>query len=80
MYVGHDQDTSRYSRNPNGDPAPPLPDTPGLSAWYQFGSAHPGGINMSFCDGSVRMISYGLDEKAHILLSERDDGQVATVN
>jgi prepilin-type N-terminal cleavage/methylation domain-containing protein/prepilin-type processing-associated H-X9-DG protein len=80
MYVGHDQDTSRYSRNPNGDPAPPLPDTPGLSAWYQFGSAHPGGINMSFCDGSVRMISYGLDEKAHILLSERDDGQVAKVD
>jgi prepilin-type processing-associated H-X9-DG protein len=38
-----------------------------------FGSAHPGGWNAAFGDGSVKTISYGIDADLHKKLSSRDD-------
>ena len=42
--------------DPNGQP-------PQGTAWWEFhfGSAHPGGINVVFADGSVRSISYDIN-------------------
>jgi prepilin-type N-terminal cleavage/methylation domain-containing protein/prepilin-type processing-associated H-X9-DG protein len=40
----------------------------------RFGSAHAGGFNMAFCDGSVHSISYEIDSTVHLLLSDRQDG------
>jgi prepilin-type processing-associated H-X9-DG protein len=55
----------------------PIP--PGaLQDWYgyfSFGSAHPGGFNMAFCDGSVHLLSYEIDSTVHAMLSDRQDGQ-----
>ena len=43
---------------------------------FTFGSAHPAGANISFCDGSVRIISYTIDPAVHWYLGNRMDGQV----
>lgn len=56
----------------------PMQDRPGLLAPYAFGSAHPSGFNMSFCDGSVHTIQYDIDPLVHESLGVRDDG--ATVD
>jgi prepilin-type processing-associated H-X9-DG protein len=54
--------------------SPPLQDRPGYYYYYGFGSAHSNGINMSFCDGSVRSISYTIDANIHRCLGNRKDG------
>jgi prepilin-type N-terminal cleavage/methylation domain-containing protein len=43
----------------------------------RFGSAHPTGWNASFCDGSVRTMSYDIDWQVHRDLGNRMDGNVA---
>lgn len=53
----------------------PTPDRPNKPNWRGFGSAHASGLNMSFCDGSVRTISYQIDRKIHRNLGNRKDGQ-----
>jgi len=42
----------------------------------RFGSAHPGGMHMSMCDGSVHTISYHIDPNVYRNLGDRDDGLV----
>lgn len=46
------------------------PSTPAI-----FGSAHSGGFNVVFCDGSIRPISYSIDATVHWNLGSRNDGQ-----
>ena len=45
-----------------------------------FGSAHPAGCNMAFCDGSVRTISYDIDLQTHHFLANRNDGNAIDAN
>lgn len=74
-YGGFDPDIQRWSNHNY----PPLQDTPGVG-WgnydFTFGSAHTGGLNMAFCDGSVQTISYSVDPYVHEYLGNREDGQV----
>jgi len=58
---------------------PPLRDRRGYDCYTAFGSAHPLGFNMSFCDGSARPISYEIDPIMHARLSDRSDGKAATI-
>jgi prepilin-type N-terminal cleavage/methylation domain-containing protein len=55
MYVGFDNDIYRASTST------PLYDKKGISYDDRWGSNHPAGIFMSYCDGSVRMIEYGVN-------------------
>lgn len=43
----------------------------------RFGSAHPSGWNVAFCDGSVHTLAYNIDWCIHRDLGNRMDGSVA---
>ncbi|MGI0015336.1 MAG: DUF1559 domain-containing protein [Nitrososphaera sp.] len=53
LYVGLDNDTSRCTRFP---PRTGRDNSTGNA----FGSYHPSGLNVAFCDGSVRVIEYAI--------------------
>ncbi|QDV76089.1 DUF1559 domain-containing protein [Botrimarina mediterranea] len=42
---------------------------------FSFGSAHPNGINTAYADGSVHMISFGVDQEMFNRLGHRSDGE-----
>jgi prepilin-type N-terminal cleavage/methylation domain-containing protein/prepilin-type processing-associated H-X9-DG protein len=81
MYQGFDWDVNRWTAASqiDGDTnalvaAPPSQDREGYESYGVFGSAHPGGFNMSFCDGSVQTVSYDIDPEVHRRQGNRLDG------
>jgi prepilin-type N-terminal cleavage/methylation domain-containing protein len=66
-YQGWDWDVHRWA----ADHWPPVPDTPGLQAFQQFGSAHPGVWQAAMCDGSVSVLTYEMDIELHKNLANR---------
>lgn len=76
-YSGDDRDLIRYTGR-NLDPRfRPVSDAyiPGEQGAV-FGSAHRNIFQMSFCDGSLRAISYSIDQLVHANLGIRNDGEV----
>jgi hypothetical protein len=54
----------------------PSQDRPGLcGGMTNFGSSHPAGFHMAFCDGVVRKINYDIDPILHMQLGHRADGE-----
>ncbi len=75
VFSGHDNDNNGYTAD-GRTPYPPLRDTsrPKLNEdRFRFGSAHPVGFNMAFCDGSVRFIQYNIDPDVFALCGGRND-------
>jgi prepilin-type N-terminal cleavage/methylation domain-containing protein/prepilin-type processing-associated H-X9-DG protein len=76
MYTGIQNDTYRstyYNIQLQSVLKPEL-DTPKLDLNENFGSSHPGGVHFAFCDGSVRLISYDVDDIVHRNNGARNDG------
>jgi prepilin-type N-terminal cleavage/methylation domain-containing protein len=68
---GWDPDVVRYTG------FKPIQDSPGSPyGWdgYQFGSSHPAGINALLADGSVRILTFNINEAIFNNLGMRDDG------
>ncbi len=43
-----------------------------------FGSAHAGGVNMAYCDGSIHTVNYEIDWQIHRDMGDRADGNAVT--
>lgn len=70
MYSGDGHDVGRWTA------VQPTRDRHGLVRHPAFGSAHSTGLNMMFCDGAVRHISYEVEMRTHKGLGNRRDGIV----
>jgi hypothetical protein len=70
--VGDSEDVARWTF------LPPLQDTAGYAARWRFGSAHPSGFQMAFCDGAVKLMDFTIDPEIHRNLGNRKDGQPVT--
>jgi prepilin-type processing-associated H-X9-DG protein len=79
-WVGYEWDNHRVAWNPQSNSLPeeyqPRQDVfgAGTAGVFAFGSAHPGSLNMAFCDGSVRTIDYKIDMHVHRQQANRLDG------
>ncbi|MCA9236375.1 MAG: DUF1559 domain-containing protein [Planctomycetales bacterium] len=77
VYQGFDYDIDRWTaydpNDPNIEPDTPLQDRPGYTNFRRFGSAHAGGLNMVYCDGSVHTLSYDVDPAVHRAAGNRAD-------
>jgi prepilin-type N-terminal cleavage/methylation domain-containing protein len=58
---------------------PPVQDRQGRDNYTAFGSAHPMGFNMSFCDGSVFTVNYDIDPALHLRSCDRRGGKIEVV-
>jgi prepilin-type N-terminal cleavage/methylation domain-containing protein len=85
LYSGHDKDNAAYTgegfllSSAENSPQmmfPPVKDgEPNKVMQLRFGSAHPSGTLMAFCDGSVRLYGFDVDPVAFALLGGRNDGE-----
>ncbi|MGL4513996.1 MAG: DUF1559 domain-containing protein [Lacipirellulaceae bacterium] len=84
MWSGYQDDLCRstYHYAPDKEDRIPAQDTPGIDIFEdRFGSAHPGGCNMAFLDGSVQSIGYDVDAEVHRRNGHRaDDGTARDSN
>jgi len=80
-WCGYEWDNHRIAWNPDSywreEDFQPSHDSAGTPAAgiVAFGSAHPSGLNMAFCDGSVRTINYDIDRDVHRYQANRMDGE-----
>ncbi|MEM9645125.1 MAG: DUF1559 domain-containing protein [Planctomycetota bacterium] len=65
--TGDDFDLHRWTE------LPPKKDSPYDHSYFTFGSAHPEGLNLGYCDGSVHYQSYQVDEQVFSQLGSRRD-------
>ena len=49
--------------------------TPAPRRGSLFGGAHPGGMQSAFCDGSVRVIAWSIENAVFARVTDRRDGQ-----
>ncbi len=79
-WAGFEWDNHRVAWNPNSrwpvEAYQPRQDGPdaGFTGNFAFGSAHPGSLNMAYCDGSVRAVDYDIDTEVHRRQANRLDG------
>lgn len=77
MYQGNDWDTTRWCSTTWF----PRQDTPGTDVCSsRFGSAHPSGVNMAFCDGTVRIMRYSIDPNIWQSLGSRKDAKIISAD
>jgi prepilin-type N-terminal cleavage/methylation domain-containing protein/prepilin-type processing-associated H-X9-DG protein len=73
---GFEDDVIRYTTRP---PAPDYSAAKG-DGDMRFGSSHPGRFNALFADGSVQLLSYGIDPLVFSYLGNKSDGQVISAD
>ncbi len=87
MYAGYSFNVHRFTatRSFSGDifHFPPLQDESENNVhdffFARFGSAHPAGFNIAFCDGSVHCVDFEINPEIHRRLGHRMDGRTAAM-
>jgi prepilin-type N-terminal cleavage/methylation domain-containing protein len=74
-YVSDDRDSVRYAGA--GSTLQPLQDTDEDNT-VSFGSPHPSGFFMAFCDGSVHRITYDIERPVHVNQANINDGKLVS--
>ena len=72
VFSGHDNDNNGYTSSGSAVNHPEQ-DRPGLNLPFHFGSPHVAGLNMAFCDGSVQVVAYDVDDMVWIRYGGRND-------
>ena len=90
MFAGHDWTHTRWTtgtvgrlmvdREDGRSDLLPMQDRPGVWNGEAFGSIHSSGYHAAMCDGSVHVISYGIDVLVHAALGNRHDGIPANLD
>jgi prepilin-type N-terminal cleavage/methylation domain-containing protein len=83
LYAGYSTDLHRFAgvieriklgfspyATPLHDNTPP---DNNISGSVRFGSAHPSGLHMAYCDGSVHFVGYDIDADVHFRAGHRSD-------
>ncbi len=70
VYVGYDNDTFKSTVNP------PSQDIFNIGDDIHFGSIHSSAMNMAFCDGSVRQITYEIDQTIFSAIGSRAGAEI----
>jgi prepilin-type processing-associated H-X9-DG protein len=73
--IGFDYDTNRWTRYPPQRDSTLKAGQNSGDCMEMFGSAHPAGFHMAFCDGSVRKMNYSFVATLHKQLGNIADGQ-----
>jgi len=69
--------STMFQIRPDGEGEAPMPDRPCEQPGdFPFGSAHSGGVNAVFADGSVHFLPYEIDQETFNRLGHRSDGEV----
>jgi hypothetical protein len=60
--------------------APPVQDRPGWNGGsvFRYGSAHPAGIHVVFCDASVQSVAYDINPRIFWAMGGRDDEEAVS--
>ena len=69
MFVGYNNDLYRTTAA-----FPPRRDHRTIKNTFVYGSSHDSGFQAAFCDGSVRVINYFIDQQNFIRMGSRNDG------
>jgi len=79
--IGHNGDTVRSSGCPiMQDFRQTIAQHTTELLYNNWGSAHSGGINMMFADGSVRTVSYDVNKDVHAAMGTRAGGEIVSEN
>ena len=75
LFVGNDRDNHGYTSGDGLEAMRPEQDRPanGRNTQFYFGSAHPAGLNLAYCDGSVHFAAYEADDSVWIRAGGRND-------
>jgi prepilin-type processing-associated H-X9-DG protein len=77
VFAGHDNDNNGYTAEVGSEGTivyRPLQDLATNTKYpFYFGSAHLEGLHMAFCDGSVRLVEYDVDDLVWTRFGGRND-------